>query len=131
MENLLKELTFKDGLIPAVIVDAEGGEVLTLCYMDEEALRETLRTRLVHVFRRSKGRIMLKGETSGHTQHVEEVRVDCLGRSLLLRVRQHVAACHKGYWTCYFRRYDVGAGAFEIVGEKVFEPADVYGGDSK
>ena len=131
MESLLKELTFKDGLIPAVIVDAEGGEVLTLCYMDKEALRETLSTGLVHVFRRSKGRIMLKGETSGHTQHVEEVRVDCLGRSLLLKVRQRVAACHKGYWTCYFRRYDAGAGAFETVGEKIFEPGDVYGGDLK
>jgi phosphoribosyl-AMP cyclohydrolase len=129
MKNLLKELTFKDGLIPAVIADAEGGEVLTLCYMDEDALRETLRTGLVHVFRRSKGRIMKKGETSGHTQCVEEVRVDCLGRSLLLKVRQHVGACHQGYRTCYYRRYDPGTGTVKVVGQKVFNPKKVYGED--
>ena len=130
MESLLKELTFKDGLVPAVIVDAEGGEVLTLCYMDKEALRETLSTGLVHVFRRSKGRIMMKGETSGHTQHVREVRVDCTGRSLLFAVEQQAAACHMGYMSCYFRRYDPVSGALEVVGGKVFEPADVYGQDS-
>lgn len=129
MDDLIKELTFKDGLIPAVIVDAEGGEVLTLCYMNEEALRETFRTGLVHVLRRSKGRIMKKGETSGHTQRVREVRVDCLGRSLLFMVEQRVAACHQGYRTCYFRRCDPSSGAMEVVGEKVFEPTEVYGQD--
>jgi len=126
-ENLLKELHFKDGLIPAVIVEADG-QVLTLCYMDEEALRRTLETGQVHVFRRSKGRVMLKGETSGHTQQVQEVRLDCEGNSLLVVVRQNVAACHAGYRSCYYRRYRPDRGTLEVCEEKVFDPGDVYGG---
>jgi len=126
MENLLSQLHFQDGLIPAVIVDAEGGEVLTLGYMNAEALRETLRTGVVHVWRRSLGRLMKKGETSGHTQHVREVRVDCEGNSLLLVVQQRVAACHAGYRSCYFRRYDPVNDVLEVVDRKVFEPHQVY-----
>ena len=126
MDSLLREIHFKDGLVPAVVVDAEGGGVLTLCYMNEDALRETLRTGLVHVFRRSRGRVMKKGEQSGHVQHLRELRIDCEGNSVLLAVEQRVAACHKGYVSCYFRRYNPTEGAFEIVERKVFEPAQVY-----
>jgi phosphoribosyl-AMP cyclohydrolase len=125
--NLIKELHFKDGLIPAVIVDSDGGEVLTLCYMNEEALRETFRTGLVHVFRRSHGRLMKKGETSGHVQRWQEIRVDCEGNSLLLVVEQRIAACHSGYRGCYYRRYLPAQDAWEIVGEKVFAPGEGHG----
>lgn len=127
MDDFLAQLHFTSGLIPAVIVDADGGEVLTLCYMNEEALRETLRTGTVHVFRRSAGRFMKKGGTSGHVQHVREVRVDCEGKSLVFVVAQRVAACHKGYKSCYFRRYSPQTGALEVIGEKIFEPGEVYG----
>jgi len=127
MEKLIGELRFRDGLIPAVVAEARTGQVLTLCYMNEEALRETLRTGLVHVFRRSRGRVMKKGETSGHTQRVVELRVDCEGNSLLVVVNQRVAACHTGHKSCYFRRYDPGSGTLETVGEKVFDPGEVYG----
>jgi phosphoribosyl-AMP cyclohydrolase len=126
METLLKELNFTGGLMPAVIVDAEGGEVLTLCYMDQEALRQTLTTGFVHVFRRSKGRVMKKGERSGHTQQVREVRVDCEGNSLLFVVEQQVAACHAGYRSCYYRRYCADRDAFQVVGKRIFEPKEVY-----
>jgi len=126
MEALLEEIKFKDGLVPAVVVETDG-TVLVLCYMDREALEKTLRTGLIHVFRRSRGRVMLKGETSGHTQHVEEVRIDCEGNSLLFVVRQRVAVCHTGYSTCYYRRYVPEADAFEICAERVFDPQDVYG----
>ena len=126
MENLLKELRFDNGLIPAVIVDAEGGEVLTLCYMNREALRETLRTGLIHVFRRSRGRLMQKGQISGHTQKVREMRVDCEGNSVLFVVEQQVGACHKGYRSCYFRRYDRHTDRLEAVGRRVFDPEEVY-----
>jgi len=127
MENLLKGLRFEDGLIPAVIVDADGGEVLTLCYMDEDALRQTLASGTVHVFRRSQRRVMQKGETSGHTQKVREVRVDCAGNSLLIVVEQRVAACHEGYRSCYFRRYDPARDTLEVTGQKIFDPKKVYG----
>jgi phosphoribosyl-AMP cyclohydrolase len=122
VENLLRAIVFQNGLVPAVIVEADG-QVLTLCYMDREALQRTLQTGLVHVFRRSKGRLMLKGETSGHVQRVREVRIDCEGKSLLVVVEQHVAACHAGYRTCYFRRYRPESDELEVCEEKAFEPA--------
>jgi len=124
---LLKELRFRDGLIPAVIVDAQDGQVLTLCYMNREALRQTLLTGMVHVFRRSRGRVMLKGESSGHVQRLRQLRVDCEGNSLLIHVEQRVAACHAGYKSCYYRRYDAGADSLEVTEEKVFDPDAVYG----
>lgn len=126
MENLLQNLTFQDGLIPSVIVDEESQRVLTLCYMDEEALQKTLDTGEVHVFRRSKGRMMKKGESSGHIQKVREVRPDCEGKSLVIVVDQKVAGCHMGYLSCYFRKYDPDTDSFEVTDEKVFDPNDVY-----
>ena len=126
MEALLNGIRFKDGLVPAVIADA-AGQVLVLCYMDREALGKTLQSGLIHVFRRSRGRVMLKGETSGHTQQVKEVRIDCEGNSLLFIVEQRVAACHTGYSTCYYRRYLPERDEFEVCAERVFDPDAVYG----
>lgn len=105
--KLIDSLVFSEqGLIPAVIQDDSTGQVLTLCYMNNEALDKTLETGLVHVFRRSAGRLMMKGETSGHTQTVKSIFIDCEGKSLVIRIDQKVAACHKDYFTCYFREYD-------------------------
>ena len=127
MTNLLTRLQFNsEGHIPAVIVDTEDGAVLTLCYFTKEALEKTLETGLVHVFRRSKGRLMVKGETSGHVQHVKEVRLDCEGKSLAIKVEQEVAACHQGYKTCYFERYNPATDGFEITEKRVFDPDQVY-----
>ncbi len=114
------------GLIPAIIFDAGTREPLTLCYLDRAALEKTLETGLVHVFRRSKGRVMLKGETSGHTQKVVDVLVDCEGNSLAIAVEQKVAACHSGYYTCYYRRYDKAKDTLETQGKPVFDPGKVY-----
>lgn len=126
MQTLIDAIRFKDGLVPAVVADVDG-QVLVLCYMDREALQKTLSSGLVHVFRRSRGRVMLKGETSGHTQRVKEVRIDCDGNSLLFIVEQKVAVCHTGYATCYYRRYLPQGDAFEICAERVFDPQAVYG----
>jgi len=115
-----------DGLIPAVIVDGVTGQVLTLCHMNEDALVKTLETGQVHVFRRSQGRVMKKGETSGHTQAVKGIFIDCEGNSLLIGVGQKVAACHTGRFTCYFTKYNPQTDTTETIGEKVFEPKDVY-----
>jgi len=116
----------KDGLIPAVVVSDDDGQVLTLCYMNEEALAKTLATGKVHVFRRSKGRLMMKGETSGHVQIVREIRPDCAGRSLLIRVTQKVAGCHEGYMSCYYRVYDAEPDKLRVVEPRVFDPKTVY-----
>jgi len=116
----------KNGLIPAVIVDAATGQVLTLCYMNDEAVKKTLETGKVHVFRRSKNRLMLKGETSGHIQLVKEVLVDCEGNSLVIEVEQKVAACHAGYFSCYYRRLNPKTGELEVIAQRVFDPDKVY-----
>ena len=113
------------GLIPAVIQDAKTKQVLTLCYLNRAALRKSLEAGKVYVFRRSQQRLMLKGETSGHIQRIRQVRVDCEGKSLLLLVSQRVAACHTGYYTCYFRRAGAG-GRLKVIGKRVFDPAKVY-----
>jgi len=120
------KLNFDDkGLIPAVIQDYATGKVLTLCYMNKDALDRTLREGKICVFRRSKGKVMLKGETSGNTQAVKEVFVDCADNSILFKVEQKLAACHEGYFTCYFRKIDKG-GKEEIVEKRIFDPKEVY-----
>ncbi|MBI3011348.1 MAG: phosphoribosyl-AMP cyclohydrolase [Candidatus Omnitrophica bacterium] len=113
------------GLIPAVIHDAKTRQVLTLCYLSREALKKSMETGTVHLFRRSQHRVMQKGETSGHVQVIREVRVDCEGKSLLLLVRQRVAACHAGYFTCYFRQL-TSSGRLRTIGRRAFDPAKVY-----
>ena len=124
--ELIRVLKFDDrGLIPAVIQDRKTKQVLTLCYLNRAALKKSLETGTVYVFRRSQNRLMQKGETSGHIQVIREVAVDCEGRSLLLVVDQRVAACHAGYFTCYFRRLD-RAGRFTTVGRRIFNPNAVY-----
>lgn len=125
--QLLANLKFDEkGLIPAVIVDVTDNRVLTLCFMNQDALEKTIETGKVHVFRRSKNRLMLKGETSGHTQSVEEVFFDCEGKSLVIKVKQKVAACHAGYRSCYYRKYNDKADNIEIIEEKVFDPDKTY-----
>jgi len=108
-----------------VIQDAATKQVLTLCYLNQAALEKSLETGTVYLFRRSLNRLMQKGETSGHIQQIREVRVDCEGNSLVVLVRQRVAACHAGYFTCYFRRL-TKTGAVQTVGRTVFDPAVVY-----
>lgn len=115
----------KSGLIPAVIQDAVSGKVLTLCYMDKEALSRTLKEKKVYVFRRSKKAVMLKGGISGHTQAVRQVFVDCEAKSLLIKVSQRKAACHNGYFTCYYRAAG-RSGGLRVAERRVFDPDLVY-----
>lgn len=94
------------GLVCAVVTDAERGEVLMQAYQDEEAFRATLRRGLMHYRSRSRGCLWLKGETSGHFQRPVELRVDCDADCLLYRVAQSGAACHTGAYSCFYRRLD-------------------------
>ncbi len=90
-----------DGLVAAIAQQRGTGEVLMMAWMDDEALHRTLTTRRATYFSRSRGTYWVKGETSGHTQHVHEVRLDCDGDTLLLVVDQRGAACHTGDHTCF------------------------------
>ena len=98
-----------NGLLSAVAVDAASGEVLMVAFMDAEALAKTRETGLAHFHSRSRGRLWLKGETSGHTLQVAEIRVDCDQDALVLLVRPAGPACHTGATSCFYRKLD-GAG---------------------
>lgn len=113
------------GLIPAIIQDRATGKVLTLCYLNETALRATLETGYIHLFRRSQNKLMKKGETSGHTQAVREFRPDCEGKSVLFVIDQNVAGCHKGYLSCFFDRIEAD-GSRMTTDPLVFDPKKVY-----
>ncbi|NMC10475.1 MAG: phosphoribosyl-AMP cyclohydrolase [Methanothrix sp.] len=108
-------------LMPAVVQDWKTGEVLMLAYMNEEALAKTRETGKAHYWSRSRKRLWLKGESSGHFQLVKEIRIDCDQDAVLLLIEQKGGACHTGYRSCFFRTIDG-----KIVGEKVFNPEDVY-----
>lgn len=116
----------RDGLIPAIVQDAEHGEVLMMGWMDEEALKETLATGQTHFYSRSRRRLWHKGSTSGHVQHVESIWLDCDGDTLLIKARQVGGACHVGYSSCFFRRI-APQGHLVCEGELVFDPDAVYG----
>lgn len=102
IQSLLKRNP--DGLIPAIVQDATDHRVLMLAWMDDEALRRTLATRRATYWSRSRNQYWVKGETSGHTQQVREVRLDCDGDTLLLQVDQVGPACHTGAPTCFSDR---------------------------
>ncbi len=100
----ISKLTFDEqGLIPAIIQDAKSGDVLTLCYMNQQALNKTIETGKVHLWRRSLGKLMMKGETSGCMQVVKKISVDCENNSLLVKIEQVGVACHTGEQSCYYR----------------------------
>lgn len=104
----------ENGLVPAIAQDV-GGQVLTLAYMDREALELTLSTGFAHYFSRSKGRIRKKGEVSGNVQVVDEVKLDCDGDAILVRVDQQGPACHTGENSCFHR----GLGEPEVEGGSI------------
>ncbi len=121
------EIDFKkgDGLVPVIIQDAATGEVLMLGYMNQEAWETTLKTKRASFWSRSRQKLWIKGETSGHFQEVKEIRLDCDGDTLLLKVNQiGGAACHTGFRSCFHRHYDKGR--WKVVGERVFDPKEVY-----
>ena len=94
------------GLIPAIIQDDETGEVLTVFYMDKEALRRTRQSGRVWRYSRSEGRLMQKGDTSGNYLHVRRILVDCDGDALVVRVKPEGPACHTGERSCFYRELD-------------------------
>ena len=108
MEPLgLDELRFDDrGLLPVVVQDVIDGEVLMVAWANREALERTLAEGRMVYWSRSRGEPWRKGDTSGHTQHWEELRADCDGDVLLARVHQEGPACHTGERTCFHRRLD-------------------------
>ena len=112
------------GLVPVIIQDWQNNEVLMVAYMNRESLKTTLETGKTHFWSRSRQKYWMKGESSGHTQQVKEVFIDCDADCVLMKVEQIVAACHTGYRSCFYRKW--ASGGLALVGEKMFEEEDVY-----
>ncbi|MCX6999876.1 MAG: phosphoribosyl-AMP cyclohydrolase [Candidatus Sumerlaeota bacterium] len=113
------------GLVPAIAQDAETGEVLMMAWMNDEALRLTGEKMVAHYYSRSRKKLWLKGETSGNIQKVQEIRLDCDGDTILLKVTQAGGACHEGYRSCFFRKW--ANGSWAVDGKKIFDPDKIYG----
>ena len=125
--EILSELKYdRDGLVAAVIQDKTNNEVLMVGYMNDAAIKQTLSTGRVCFWSRSRQKLWIKGETSGHTQTVESVAVDCDGDALLIKVEQKVAACHVGYRSCFYREVAPDGESTRVVGKKIFDADTVY-----
>lgn len=117
----------KHPLIPVIAQDQATRTVLMLAYMNEAAWQETLATGRVCYFSRSRNKLWRKGEESGNVQHVREIYYDCDADALLITVEQvGGAACHEGYQSCFFRKLSPNGQTEEVVGTRVFDPAQVY-----
>ncbi|PTD93875.1 phosphoribosyl-AMP cyclohydrolase [archaeon SCG-AAA382B04] len=125
MDDLLSYLDFKDGLLDVVIQDKKSGRVLMLAHMNKDAFVKTYKEGKVYFWSRSREELWKKGESSSHTQEVEEMRIDCDGDALLVVVDQKGGACHTGHFSCFYRK--IIDGELEVVEEKVFDPENVYG----
>jgi phosphoribosyl-AMP cyclohydrolase len=126
--SLYKLLKFDDkGLIPTVVQDAKDGTVLMVAYMNRESVRRTLRLKKSVFWSRSRKSFWLKGESSGNVQKVKEMRIDCDGDCLLVKVQQiGGAACHTGHRSCFYRKVRPG-GKLKVTGRPLFDPKKVYG----
>ena len=126
-QDLLNSVKYDtNGLVTAIAQDGDTGEILMVAYMNEETLRQTLETGTMTYWSRSRQEVWVKGQSSGNTQEVLEVRIDCDGDALLFKVRQHGgAACHTGHKSCFYRR--MKGDRLVVEGERVFDPGVVYG----
>jgi phosphoribosyl-AMP cyclohydrolase len=123
--KLLDAIKFdENGLVPVVIQDYQNNEVLMVAYMNRESLKTTLETGKTHFWSRSRQKYWMKGESSGHTQEIKEIFIDCDADCILMKVEQKVAACHTGFRGCFYRKWE--GGELKVVGEKVFNEEDVY-----
>ncbi len=115
-----------DGLIPAIAQDWQTGQVLMLAYMNQQSWEATLKTGVATYWTRSRQKLWVKGESSGHVQRVKEILVDCDLDTIVMKIEQvGGAACHEGYPSCFFRRLE--GDQLVVVEERVFDPKQVYG----
>ena len=119
-----------EGLVPAIAQDAASGRVLTLAWMNREALKKTVETGEAHYWSRSRGALWHKGEQSGHLQRVQSVRLDCDADVILLEVEQLGGiACHTGRQSCFFRKLDEGR--WVTIDAVLKDPQEIYGGNER
>jgi phosphoribosyl-AMP cyclohydrolase len=123
----VEQCKFDDkGLLTAIAQDSANGEVLMVAFMNRESLEMTLERRVACYWSRSRSKLWVKGETSGHLQKIKEIYFDCDMDAVVMKIEQEGGACHTGYRSCFYRRINE-AGELEVVGEKIFDEEDVYG----
>ena len=126
MDTTLENLKYDaNGMIGAIIQDDATGEVLMFAFMNKESLDLTVKTGKTHFYSRSRNKLWLKGESSGHIQTVKSIATDCDKDVLLIKVAQEGAACHDGYYSCFYRQFEQGKD-WKIVGDRKFDPEKVY-----
>jgi phosphoribosyl-AMP cyclohydrolase len=126
MDTTLEDLKYDaNGMIGAIIQDHVTNEVLMFAFMNKESLELTVKTGKTHFYSRSRNKLWLKGESSGHVQTVKSIATDCDKDVLLIKVAQEGAACHDGYYSCFYRQYQSGQD-WKIVGNLKFDPKQVY-----
>jgi phosphoribosyl-AMP cyclohydrolase len=116
-----------DGLIPAIVQDNENGRVLMMAWMNRASLEATIATGRTHFWSRSRRKFWIKGETSGHTQTVKDIALDCDGDTLLIKVEQIGAACHEGYRSCFFRSITECGAAAHVTEPRLPALGDING----
>jgi phosphoribosyl-AMP cyclohydrolase len=115
-----------EDLIIAIAQDFETSEVLMVAYMNHEAFKKTFETGNAYYWSTSRNKLWLKGESSGHLQRIQEILTDCDKDAVLLKIKQEGAACHNGYYSCFYRELE-DDGKLKIIKEKIFQPENVYG----
>lgn len=124
MQDIIDKIDWqKIDLLPVIVQDIQNNEVLMMAYMDKEALKLSLSTKVAHYFSRSKQRIWKKGESSGHTQEIASFFIDCDNDTLLIKVKQNGVACHTGRPSCFFTELDSG----EVISEVEAGNEALYG----
>jgi phosphoribosyl-AMP cyclohydrolase len=118
-----------EGLIPAIVQEAQSPKrVLMMAWMNRASIEKTLETGLMHYWSRSRQKLWLKGETSGHTQRLVHWFCDCDGDALLFEVEQEAGACHTGHRSCFFQELDFRGESKPVLEPKVFDASRVYAG---
>ena len=125
--KLIEQLKFNaDGLIPAIIQDAQNGQVLMMAWMNRVSLEKTLETGKTVFWSRSRQKLWMKGETSGHVQEVKNIAFDCDADVLLLQVQQTGPACHEGFRSCFYRSAGSRGEAIQVTTERWVAPEKNY-----
>ena len=113
-------------VITAIAQDWKTGQILMVANMNKDALQKTIETGKAHYWSTSRNKLWLKGESSGHLQKVKEILTDCDEDAVILKIKQEGAACHKGYFSCFYREINPENGEIEYIKEKIFNPENVY-----
>lgn len=130
LAKIIDELKWdSDGLVSVIQQDVKNKDVVGLAFTDRAALKMTLKTGLMHYYSRSRKKLWMKGEESGHVQKLVELRIDCDGDAILARIKQVKANCHMGFFSCFstaLKKQRNGNWSVKVVEKKVFDPKAVY-----